>query len=405
MNGYGVKGAVRITPAQSMKRYVGSPGFLIFSAAALLFLILHQRVITTELQYGVGGIWCSLGGPAALCLVISTALTYFSSKTRLLPALVPIIGLGGIGASLIIYFVITITMLGRNSNTLGVLQEVMLLVFLACAFVAVLLLMLSGVGLKVAPQTGWVLTAACVLALILYSVRAMYSFSSLITALNRNLLLSGDAMENEISWILRSVQAGTDAAQTMYYDRMLDAIGTALLLLSCLPCFLRFSSFFGEENTIMTHASEIPREHHSYADLTAYDEYTEETVGQGKGGGLELDANGYYIERKHAKFVKRERSERVEDEPELPEEGSEPPFENKATMPIETPQEDDPGEYFDNYAPGEGIKRFRVISLSAAENDENEGATERRRVKVKPSEALPPTPDPKDPAIWSNYRK
>jgi len=301
-----------ITPTGVMREFVGGGAFATVMVSALLFVFLHQRVISSELEHGTGGLWCSLGMPAVLCLGISIVLTFFSAKTRLLPALVPIIGLGGIEGSIIMFFVIQLRRLGKDGNVLGTIQELTMLLFLAAMFVCVLMLMLTGIGMSVPSVVGVPVALAAVLAVALFIIRAMYAFSSLVTALNRNLLLPDGSMEQEISWILRSVAPGGEEAVTVYYDRLLDSIGIALLLLSCVTMATSFRGFFAEQASMIKNSRDIPQPAQRKGYYVGYDEYTDDTARQSEETTFQLTHDGYYVEKKEtsrAKFKRRERSE------------------------------------------------------------------------------------------------
>ena len=100
--------AKRITPIVGMRMFLGDSTFMVVMLVSALFAFLHQRAINTEMNAGGGGFWCVLGIPALLCLVISTVLTYFGARTKLMPAMVPVLGLGGIAASIAMFFIIVI---------------------------------------------------------------------------------------------------------------------------------------------------------------------------------------------------------------------------------------------------------------------------------------------------------
>ena len=131
----------KITPVSGMREFLGDTAFRTFMVAALLFSFLHQRVISVELAGGGGGIWCGLGIPALLCLAISALLAFFGAKARILPALVPIIGLGGMGASAVMFFVIILSRMRFSGGLLGVIQEITMLAFLAAWYVLLFLMM------------------------------------------------------------------------------------------------------------------------------------------------------------------------------------------------------------------------------------------------------------------------
>ncbi len=259
-----------------MREYLGDSSFLMTVLVMLVFVLLHQRVISSELEHGTGGIWCLLGIPAGMCMLVSAAIAYVGAKTRLLPAIAPILGLGGMAAALVMFFVIIISRMRMAGGMLGVVQEVSMLAFLGAWIVCILLLMLTGIGMKVAPGAGVAASIATITALILFVVRAMYIFSSLITALSRNLLLPDGEMADNIRWVLRSVAPGSDAARSIYFDRLLDCVGVALLMMCCIPLAIRFNALFSEQAVNMKNAREIPRPTDYHRVYTGYDEYTED---------------------------------------------------------------------------------------------------------------------------------
>ena len=93
-----------ITPVTGMREYLGDGSFLMTVLVMALFAFIHQRVSAAELEYGGGGIWCVLGVPAGFCLLISSAIACLGARTKLLPAIAPILGLGGVAASLVMFF-------------------------------------------------------------------------------------------------------------------------------------------------------------------------------------------------------------------------------------------------------------------------------------------------------------
>ena len=396
----------RITPVQGMREFLGDSGFRLVMLVSLLFAFLHQRVIGSELEYGSGGLWCSLGTPAALCLAISVLLAFFGAKAKILPALVPLIGLGGIVTALVMFFVITVRRMSMADNLLGTLQEISMLAFYASWILCAMRLLLTGIGLRVAPYTGVPAAVTTITALILFIIRAMYIFSSLVTALSRNLLLPDDEMAAEIRWVLRSVQPGGEEALAVYNGRLLDSIGIALLLLSCVPLALSFRSFFEEQAVLMKNAGDIPMPEQRRAIYDGYDEYTEDIPAPAEEKNFTVTTEGYYVEKKvtdRAKFKRRERSE----------DAGERPLRDTAPQEVfpEEEQEkepaDDTAEYYDDYVPGEGWSSFvqRFAPRENTEQTESSAAdsSSDERKRVKPVAASKPVIDPNDPDFWNHY--
>ena len=400
------RAARRITPVDTMRSFVGDSAFGTVMVLALIFAFLHQRVIATELSYGTGGLWCYMGQPAGLCLAISVVLTFFSAKTRLLPALVPILGLGGIEASIVMFFIIQIRRLGMTTGILGIVQEITMLVFLAVMFVCILMLMLTGTGMKVPSAAGIPTAVAAVLALALFVIRAMYIFSSLITALGRELLVEDGALSGEISWVLRSVAPGSESAVSVYYARLLDSAGIALLLLGCIPLATSFVGFFAEQAQMLKNSRDIPLTSRPRYVYSGYEEYTDDTVRQEQ-DNFRMTKDGYYVERKEnerGKFKRRERTEPSEsdgasvNEAEL----------NEATA----AEQEQPAaevyheEYYDDYVPGEGWSRFHSQRQAEAAAPQQESVDDgAERIKVTAHQAERPAPHPSDPDFWNQYKK
>lgn len=399
--------AARITPVQSMREFLSDSSFGMVVPVALLFCFLHQRVIGIETEYGSGGLWCFLGSPAVLCLAISVLLAFFGAKTDMLPAMIPVLGLCGIVASLAMFTVITVRRMGMAGGILGSLQEISMILFCASWIMCALRLILTCIGLDVSPSWGIPAVAATVTALILFVIRAMYIFSSLVTALSRNLLLPDGEMANEIQWVLRSVPAGEEEAVSTYYGRILDSIGIALLLLTCVPLALRFKAFFEEQAILIKNAREIPLPTQRRTVYAGYDEYTEDIPAPQEEENFTLTTEGYYVEKKitdRAKFKRRERSETAEAAEEK----------NKAPEPVQESQPEEPeeiagdnsAEYFDDYVPGEGWSSFLKRSGTAEQPVEpsvsDDASAERKR--VRPTAASKPALDPNDPDFWNQYR-
>lgn len=384
----------RVTPTGSMREFAGGSAFCTVMVLAALFAFLHQRVITAELAAGTGGAWCSLGAPAALCLAVSAVLTFFSSKTRLLPALVPIIGLGGIEASLIMFAVVQVKRLGSAIGTLALIQEIAMLAFLASAFLCVLMLMLTGIGLAVPAPFSIPLALTSVLALILYAVRVLYTFGLTFTAVSNNLVVSDDSMKDDIAWVLRSAQPGTEEAVAVYYARLLDCAGIMLLLLACITFATTFHGFFSEKAHMIKNNQDIPLLTHQRRVYVGYDEYTDEPARPAE-ESFELTRDGYYVEKKdttRSKFKRRDRSQPIE-RPEIA-------SDSEAVVSDSKPAQTD-GEYYDDYIPGEGWGHFRKRLPVPGQ----EQAPPAEAKKVTPRQSEPPMPDPHDPDIWNRYKK
>ena len=400
--------AKRITPILGMRLFLGDTTFFMVMLMCGLFAFLRQRVINSEINAGGGGFWCVLGIPALLCLVISAVLAFFGAKTRLLPALVPILGLGGIAASLVMFFVIVIRRMFSTGGVLGVVQEITMLAFLASWFVCVMLLLLTGIGMKVVPSAGIAAMVATVTALVLFAVRAMYIFSSLITALSRDLLLPGGEMAEEIQWVLRSVLPGSEEARALYFDRMLDSVGIALLMMCCIPLALKFNGFFSEQSAILRSAKDIPLPSEYRRVYTGYDEYTEDVPAPTEGGGeFTITSDGYYVEKtvtSRPKFKKRERTEdyqsRTDQQNALLQD------EYAADDSDETPEDEYveyTSEYYDDYVPGEGWNRFLERAVPRESDSEPSATDAAERKRVKPVQTSKPVVDPNDPDIWNQY--
>ncbi|MBE6759159.1 MAG: hypothetical protein E7554_03610 [Ruminococcaceae bacterium] len=398
--------AKRITPIVGMRMFLGDSTFMVVMLVSALFSFLHQRAINTEMNAGGGGFWCVLGMPALLCLVISTVLTYFGARTKLMPAMVPVLGLGGIAASIAMFFIIVIRRMFSAGDALGILQELSMLAFLAAWFVCVLLLMLTGIGMKVIPSAGIAAMAATVTALVLFVVRAMYVFSSLITALSRNLLLPDGEMAKEIRWVLRSVMPGGEESRALYFDRILDSVGIVLLMMCCIPLALKFNGFFSEQSAMLRSARDIPLPTEYRRVYTGYDEYTEDVPVTAKTEEeFTITSDGYYVEKtvtSRPKFKKRERAE-IPDEPET----TEVPTVEQDTVETEGSEVEEiieyASEYYDDYVPGEGWGRFleRSAPQEADRTDERSESAERKRVKAVPTSK--PAIDPNDPDFWNQY--
>lgn len=396
----------RITPVTGMNEYVGSSNFVVLLIAVLLFAFLHQRAISAEMDSGTGGIWCFLGVPALLCLAISSVLACLSAKTNLLPSAVTIAGLGGIATALIMFFVIQTKLMGTTGGTLGTIQEISMLLFLASWFVCILLLMLTGVGLKVFPAAGMITAVISIFALALFVIRAMYTFSSLITALSRNLLMEDGRMAGEVKWVLRSVEPGSEAAQSIYISRLLDCVGIALLMMVSIPLAIIFYNHFSEQAYAIKNSHDIPLPTQHRRVLTGYDDYTAEPV-QPPDEQFNMTRDGYYVEKRESerpKFNRRERSESDEGRKRREITSEEEPVYVPPVSQQEyyDPEKDESIEVFDNYVPGEGWANFQ--SRIAPDNaDQPEEPAERK--KVVPVQAFRPIPDPNDPDFWNKYRK
>ncbi len=388
-----------ITPVTGMREYLGDGSFLMTVLVMALFAFIHQRVSAAELEYGGGGIWCVLGVPAGFCLLISSAIACLGARTKLLPAIAPILGLGGVAASLVMFFIIAISRFDVSGGMLGAVQEIAMLAFIGVWLACVLLLMLTGIGMKVPPAAGTAAAVITIIAMILFAVRAMYIFSSLVTALSRNLLLPDGEMADSIRWVLRSVAPGSEGAVRVYFDRMLDCIATVLLMLCCIPLAMRFNALFSEQAVNMKNARDIPRptEHHRV--YTGYDEYTQDVPAENTAGEAEftVTSEGYYVEKKitdRAKFKRRERGERsaAEKAEAVPDRTYEP----DEARPHHAPGD---GESYDDYVPGAGWVDYMHRTAPAVQ----EAAPEPKR--VKPVRIEPPAPDPKNEDIWNKYRK
>ncbi len=391
-----------ITPVTGMREYLGDSSFLMTVLVMLVFVLLHQRVISSELEHGTGGIWCLLGIPAGMCMLVSAAIAYVGAKTRLLPAIAPILGLGGMAAALVMFFVIIISRMRMAGGMLGVVQEVSMLAFLGAWIVCILLLMLTGIGMKVAPGAGVAASIATITALILFVVRAMYIFSSLITALSRNLLLPDGEMADNIRWVLRSVAPGSDAARSIYFDRLLDCVGVALLMMCCIPLAIRFNALFSEQAVNMKNAREIPRPTDYHRVYTGYDEYTEDvpvSSEQPAEDNFTITSDGYYVEKKvtdRAKFKRRDRTVNTD--------RSVNSFHDEQTQ-VEKNEKSD-GEVFDDYVPGQGWDRFMrsVNPVEVPEEPQPQISSEPIQPKrVKPVRTDRPAIDPRTEDLWNQY--
>jgi len=397
----------KITPVSGMREFLGDTAFRTFMVAALLFSFLHQRVISVELAGGGGGIWCGLGIPALLCLAISALLAFFGAKARILPALVPIIGLGGMGASAVMFFVIILSRMRFSGGLLGIIQEITMLAFLTAWIVCILLLILTGIGLKTAPVAGIPAAVASITALALFIIRAMYIFSSLITALSRDLLLPDGEMASEIQWVLRSVQPGSESAREVYSARLMDSVGIALLMMTCITLAFRFNGFFAEQAVMMNNAREIPPPSRRQTIYDGYDEYTADAPARENEGEYTLTSEGYYVEKKktdRGKFTRRERSEKPREN-----RAEQSPAPSEETSADSAPQTiPDTGEYYDDYVPGEGWSSFLQRTAPAEQTPTVEKSataepTTAERKRVKPVQTSKPAVDPSDPDIWNQY--
>jgi|GEM_PF-3885440 len=401
-----------LTPTSGMREYLGDSSFGMFMAVSVVFAFLHQRVITSELQNGSGGLWCSLGITALLCLAVSVFLAFFGAKTRLLPAIAPILGVGGIIAAIAMFAVIIVRrMVVFSGSMLGVLQEISMLAFLGSWAVCLLMLMLTGIGMKVSPPAGMVAAICTIIALILFVVRAMYIFSSLVTALSRDLLLPDGEMADSIQWVLRSVAPGSEAAQKIYFDRLLDSVGIALLMMCCVPLALRFHGFFSEQAVILRNNKEIPRPTDYHQVYVGYDEYTQDDIPSAPERPAEesftITSQGYYVEKKvtdRAKFKRHERTAEIPEETEQ-EEQTEVNNADVSEPAVEEAIPDyDPGQAYDHYIPGEGWSNF-LERTTQNEKEEQENAQRSKPKRVTPVRADRPAPDPKSEDFWYQYKK
>jgi len=401
--------AKRITPLVGMRMFLSDSTFMMVMLVSVLFAYLHQRTISAEMDAGGGGFWCVLGIPALLCLVISMGLAFFGAKTRLLPVLVPILGLAGIGTSIVMFFVIVVRRMIESGGVLGVVQEITMLAFLASWFVCVLLLLLTGIGMKVVPAAGIAAMAATLTALVLFAVRAMYIFSSLITSLSRNLLLPDGEMAGEIRWVLRSVAPGSDEARALYFDRIIDSVGIALLMMCCIPLALKFNGFFSEQAAMLKNSKDIPLPTEYRRVYSGYDEYTEDVPAPSrKDEKFTITSDGYYVEKtvtSRPKFKKRERTEGSYERSDA-EAASVLPIQSADASEEDIADEsyEDSAEYYDDYVPGEGWSRFLERAVPAEEEPAPEApAGSTQRMRVKPVQTSRPVIDPNDPDFWNQY--
>lgn len=383
----------KLTPALVMRGYIGGSGFVLPMITTLLFAFLHQRMITTELSFGSGGLWSTLGTPATITLVISLPLAFFSARTKLLPSLAPILALGGAEASFVMFFMIMLDRMRFSQGVLALMQDISMLCFIASWAIVVLLLMLSGVGLRVQPYAGILPALFGTIAFALLTVRAMYSYSALLPALGRSLVMNNGELSGEIAWVLRSVPAGAAGVEETFFATLLDCVSTILLIIALLPPAYSFKRYFEEKDRELEHASEIPVYSRSAVELGRYEEYTDSSSRAAE--DYELDEQGYFTERIKGEKPQFKKWERKATEKKPEEEQADIQTINSEKTKID--DSDEPDDEYDIFS-----ERYEPGSLhKKAEEMANKQKNEQKAVKPLQRRKLP---DPRDPEIWNVYR-
>ncbi len=388
-----------LTPASGVKEYLSGSGMLMLSVACVLFSC-GQIYMSSVESVGGSGIIAALGSIGSLLLSAGIVFCSICSIIEWTKIALVNIGNGICIAGLALMFVYDVLGIVNESDMLGFLQGLSMLVFIASCGILCVLLIISSFGVKLSPAFGLLPSASGVLALILLLVRTATAFTSLRTAIGTPPVWSlADELPQERVWILRSVGTNPTYAGDMFVARLIQCIALMLLIFFALSVLFRYKTFFTEFNSRLSIAREIPVLLKQIEPEEDDDEEEEDPADAYYDGFETLDADpfGDSFDRREERFVERIRQpgggtqrdgigvgdgNAANRSPARRQRQRQSSVETKAAR-SNTPTDD-------------------VITDAPVRNSE----TGAYRVKLRPvpnPNAPKKIPDPSDPSIWDNY--